>query len=91
VLAEEVGKPLEYDVVGILPGEKLNEILVSEEELVRSEDVGDYYKVHPWWSQSRPNTLTREYSSVDNVVGPDQIRVLLSRCDRELSEVGTDL
>lgn len=91
VLAEEAGKPLEYEVVGILPGEKLNEILVSEEELVRSEDVGDYYKIHPWWSGSRPDALTQEYSSADNVVGPDQIRVLLSRCDRELSEVGTDL
>jgi len=31
--------------VGIRPGEKLHESLISSEEAVRAEDVGDYYKI----------------------------------------------
>lgn len=45
IICEEAGKPLEYDIIGMLPGEKLNEIMLTEEEL------GDYYKIHPWWSK----------------------------------------
>lgn len=91
VLADEAGKPLDYDVTGITPGEKLNEILVSEEELVRTESLEDYYIIHPWWSSDRPNMLADEYSSRDHLVDLDSIRTLLARCDRELVEVGADV
>jgi UDP-glucose 4-epimerase len=33
--------------VGIRPGEKMHETLVSEEESPRTEDFGDYYKISP--------------------------------------------
>ena len=33
--------------VGIRPGEKIHETLVSEEEAFRTEDCGDYYKISP--------------------------------------------
>ena len=33
--------------VGIRPGEKMHETLVSEEETLRTEDRGDYYKISP--------------------------------------------
>lgn len=87
VLCQEVGKPLEYDVIGILPGEKLNEILVSEEELGRTEDLGDYYKIHPWWDSARPHALEREYSSVDHVTGRDEVRSLIARADGEFKDM----
>jgi UDP-N-acetylglucosamine 4,6-dehydratase len=83
VLSEEAGKPLEYAVIGTLPGEKLNEILVSEEELERSEDCGDYYKLHSWWGNKRPFALKTEYSSYDQVTDLDTIRGLVGRADRE--------
>ena len=38
-------------VTGIRPGEKIAEVLVSEEEMLRTEDTGDCYIVHPHgWS-----------------------------------------
>lgn len=33
--------------VGIRPGEKMHETLLSEEETLRAEDCGDYYKISP--------------------------------------------
>jgi UDP-glucose 4-epimerase len=91
VLCEEAGKALAYEVMGIMPGEKINEILVSEEELVRTEDMADYYKIHPWWEKDRPNAIEREYSSRDSLVSLTQIKELLARSDNELAEVGLDL
>lgn len=82
-LCEEAGKPFEYDIIGILPGEKLNEALVSEEELERSVDCGDYYKINPWWSKERPCALDREFSSADQLVGKDMLTELIARADRE--------
>jgi UDP-glucose 4-epimerase len=83
VLAAEAGVDLEYDVIGTLPGEKFDEILVSEEEIVRVSDAGDYFVVHPWWSDARPGQLTAEYSSGTEVVGFDSVRELIERADTE--------
>lgn len=83
ILSEDAGQPLAYDLIGLLPGEKLNEIMLTEEELVRTEDLGDYYKIHPWWDSVQFGDLTREYSSFDNLVGKDQIWDLIRRSDRE--------
>jgi len=33
--------------IGIRPGEKIHETLISEEEAFRTEDCGDYYKIIP--------------------------------------------
>jgi UDP-glucose 4-epimerase len=83
VMAEEAGKPFEYKVIGILPGEKLDEILLSEEELVRVADCGQYYKVHPWWGTTRPKERNREFSSNDNVVDIPAIKAMIAESDRE--------
>jgi UDP-N-acetylglucosamine 4,6-dehydratase/5-epimerase len=83
VLCREAGKPFEYDEIGILPGEKIDEILVSEEELERSEDLGNYFKVNSPWSKLRPKARSREYSSLDEIVGFDAIRELIDRADQE--------
>ncbi|NPV06373.1 MAG: polysaccharide biosynthesis protein [Anaerolineae bacterium] len=83
VLCEEAGREFEYEVIGVLPGEKLNEILVSEEELARTADCGEYYRVHPWWSTERPAALQQEYSSRDELVGREEVRSLIARADAE--------
>jgi UDP-glucose 4-epimerase len=90
VLCDEAGKPFEYDVIGVLPGEKINEILISEEELERSEDMGDYCKIHPWWNGEHPKALDKEYSSLDHVVERDEVRRLIAKSDREFEvlEIG---
>jgi UDP-glucose 4-epimerase len=87
VLSEEAGKPLEYKVIGILPGEKLDEIMVSEEELVRVEDCGQYYRVHPWWGETRPHQIDREYSSRDNIVELPLIKALIAQADAEFDRL----
>jgi UDP-glucose 4-epimerase len=83
VLSAEAGKPLAYDLIGTLPGEKINEIMVSEEELVRVEDAGGYFRINPWWSRSTPRQLDAEYSSGDSLAGKDEIRALIARADEE--------
>ncbi|SRR5579875_222402 len=85
VLSEEAGVPLKYDVIGRLQGEKLEEILVSEEELTRTEDVGDYYKILPWWSKERPHALKQEFSSADYVITQDALKELIAKADKEFA------
>jgi len=67
----------------LLPGEKLNEIMLTEEELVRTEDLGDYYKIHPWWSKTHFDHIDHEYSSFDSVVDKAHILKLIARADKE--------
>lgn len=83
VLAEEAGKPFDYNVIGILPGEKLHEILVSEEELVRVRDCGEYYTIHPWWDTTRYTELDREFGSSDALTGVAEVKRLIALADRE--------
>ncbi len=40
-------RPLKIEIVGIRPGEKLYEALISEEEAVRSRKLDDYYAIAP--------------------------------------------
>jgi UDP-N-acetylglucosamine 4,6-dehydratase len=83
LLCEEAAVPFEYDVIGILPGEKLNEILVSEEEIERTEDCGSYYKIHPWWKKVSYDVLEKEFSSLDEVTDLESTRTLIARADEE--------
>lgn len=87
IICDEANKPLEYDLIGLLPGEKLNEIMLTEEELVRTEDEGKYYKVHPWWEKASFNHVQTEYSSFDNVVDKASISQLLARADKEFEDM----
>lgn len=83
VMAEDSGKKFEYELIGILPGEKINEILISEEELRRAVDCGDYYRVDPWWKSDNTSDLSVEFSSHHVTEDPAQIRTLIERADRE--------
>lgn len=87
VLSEEKGQPFSYRVIGKLPGEKLHEILITEEELERTVDRGDYFVIHPHWSPGRYKELTTEYASQDEVISDDtQIKRLLAAAD-ELARI----
>ena len=83
VLAAEAGQPFAYKVIGILPGEKLHEILVSEEELVRGRDYGDYYAVQPWWSTDRYQEIKAEFASGDHLTGTDEVQRMIALADQE--------
>jgi UDP-glucose 4-epimerase len=87
VISAEFDRPLEYDLIGILPGEKLHEILISEEETHRTTESGDdYYRIAPWWSES-PARTAETYGSADHLVGPDEIRRLIERSDAEFARM----
>ena len=50
-----LGTGLDYEVIGIRPGEKLHEVMIPEEEVRNSVDMGDYYIIQPnhhWWNIS---------------------------------------
>ncbi len=86
VLADAAGVELDYEVIGVLPGEKIDEILVSEEELGRVEDLGDYYRIHAAPAEGRED-LGIEYSSADQLVDLDRIRELIAESDREFEKM----
>lgn len=37
----------EIKIIGIRHGEKMHESLISQEEMYRTEDMGDFYRIHP--------------------------------------------
>ena len=54
-LAETIAPGCETEVIGIRPGEKLHEVLVSEDEARNTVEVEDMYIIqpaHPWWRGS---------------------------------------
>lgn len=70
-----------FTVIGIRPGEKLHEILISEEEVPRTIDRDGYYLVRPMIPElagaGTPPPIVSEYSSADHVVGLDELRRVL--------------
>jgi FlaA1/EpsC-like NDP-sugar epimerase len=75
-------RPIKKVITGIRPGEKIHEILVSEEEASRTEDRGAYYAILPVLPELRSKKisgqiLNKEYGSGDNLMSKEQIRSLL--------------
>ena len=75
---------IETVISGIRPGEKVHEILVSEEEAYRTIERGDHYVIKPMLpelmaGQDMPTPLGHEYSSADNVMQPDEVTALLRK------------
>lgn len=66
-------KSIETRVTGIRPGEKMHEIMVSEEEANHCVARGDYYAILPMLPELRSDqpsasVLTKEFSSADTVL-----------------------
>jgi UDP-N-acetylglucosamine 4,6-dehydratase len=73
-LAEAMAPGVARDVVGIRPGEKLHEILITADESRHTIDVGDVYIVlpeHPWWAE-RPAWLDGKPLDDDFVYSSDR-------------------
>lgn len=83
------GRDIPVEVTGIRPGEKIHEIMVSEEECYRTIERGSYYVICPMLPELRPQidrpALTTEYSSERTSLDHEGLRVLLSphRVDRD--------
>jgi len=67
-------RPIEIRITGIRPGEKIHEILISEEEVNHCVKRGDYYAIRPMLpellenGEPEKNVLEKEFSSSDNVL-----------------------
>jgi FlaA1/EpsC-like NDP-sugar epimerase len=77
-------RQIETTVTGIRPGEKVHEILVSEEEAYRTIARGDYYVIRPMLpelldGEEAGDLLGREYSSADDLMTPGQVSELLAK------------
>ncbi len=75
---------------GIRPGEKIHEIMVSEEECYRTVERGDYYAILPVLPEVRGEdeftpALSAEYSSKDDNVSGTELRELLSSAGGEIA------
>ena len=54
-LAQVLAPNCEHEIVGIRPGEKLHEVMISEDDARHSREFEDYYIIEPefaWWSKS---------------------------------------
>lgn len=76
---------IEIKVTGIRPGEKLHEIMVSEEERYHTIKRGDYYAISSMLPELQDNhekmtpVLDKEFSSEDNVVDLEGTILLLNK------------
>jgi len=78
-------RSIEIEYIGIRPGEKIHEVLVSEEEAPRTYQRGDYLAISPILPELRPAEIEdqpfdrREYSSADDPVDAPAVANLLRR------------
>ena len=84
-------KELPIVFTGIRPGEKIHEIMVSEEECFRTKELGDYYVIVPVLPELRDEgvfepALTSEYSSSDNNISIENLRELIGSASTEIKQ-----
>jgi UDP-glucose 4-epimerase len=78
-------RELAIKTIGIRPGEKLHEILISEEEIHHCVRRGAYYAIQPMLPELRQgsaaesNSLAKEYSSGDEVLDLAGTTALLNK------------
>jgi len=86
-------RPIDIVYTGIRPGEKIHEIMVSEEECYRTIRKGNYYAIRATLPELNKQALpepaiTSEYSSADVTIAHDGLRKLL---EPYLSEAAHDM
>ncbi|MBI5305979.1 polysaccharide biosynthesis protein [Candidatus Wolfebacteria bacterium] len=85
VMAEELTGRSDYPIeeVGIRPGEKINEILISEEEMRRMEEKDDHYIVNAFIESEKLNSndfdIIEYDSRTTNILNKKEIAALLRK------------
>ncbi len=78
-------RPIKTMQTGIRPGEKVHEILISEEESIRTTERADHYVIQSALPElqdpDEPGVLDREYSSADAIVTGQGLLDLLAQAD----------
>ncbi len=83
-------RPVEITITGIRPGEKIHEIMVSDEEAWRTYPRGEYYAIRPMLpelTKAAPigEPLMTEYSSGDDLLTLEETVQLLEQHDLMIS------
>jgi UDP-glucose 4-epimerase len=82
-IAEASGKNIDIQVTGIRPGEKMHEILISDEEINHTIKRGEYYAIKSMLPElsgdilKQPNISETEYSSGGDVLNYEETVQLL--------------
>ena len=84
-------KNLPINFTGIRPGEKIHEIMVSEEECFRTVERGEYYVILPVLPELRETFEVTEflenvYSSKDDNISVEDLRKMLGEANREIEQ-----
>ena len=90
-LAKAIAPECGTEVIGIRPGEKMHELMISEDSARRTRDMGDYYVVmpdFPWWDESTvahgrtvPDRFSYRSDTNPNRLGVEEVRELLASLD----------
>ncbi|NBW99524.1 NAD-dependent epimerase/dehydratase family protein [bacterium] len=87
---------IEVKITGIRPGEKVHEIMVSEEEMWRTYPTGKYFAIQSMLPELldsellKGTALTKEYSSADDLMSPDELLGLLKEMRLTPEEASTE-
>lgn len=99
-LAQAVAPGAEIKIIGIRPGEKLHEVLISEDEARTTVELDDMFVVQPaaalwfghtWADQGRPLPDSFHYASDNNTewLDVDQIRKMIAPFDKDVAKGDT--
>jgi len=93
-LAQAIAPDCEVKYIGIRPGEKIHEVLISEDEARHTLELEDMFIIqplHPWWSienwaQARPLPEGFKYSSDTNTrwLSVEELRNLIEELTKEM-------
>ena len=83
-MSKAITKNEDYQIkdVGIRPGEKIHEVLVSEEEMRRVVETETHYVIHPFGKLEKPHLMSdlKEYTSNNTkMLNEDEILSLLKQ------------
>jgi FlaA1/EpsC-like NDP-sugar epimerase len=71
-----------YFIAGVRAGEKIHEILISEDEARnRVEDKGDYYIIHPYWDNRTFSPMAEYSSKLQTINNYKDLEMLLLAAD----------
>ncbi|MDH4467719.1 MAG: polysaccharide biosynthesis protein [Bacteriovoracaceae bacterium] len=69
-------RKIEIAYTGIRPGEKTDEVMISDEEAPRAYETGEFYSIRPMLpelvKEFKVGPLTSEYSSGTDLMGPEK-------------------
>ncbi len=85
-------RQIDIEITGIRPGEKLHEIMISEEERYRTVDRGKYYAIQSILPEIRsgddpPANLADEFSSANELMNYDEVCALLEENRLRLEDI----